>query len=56
MIFILILLTIIEIYYWFYWLPRNINKFPEGRRLSEGCKSLYGKNGVVWDNIKRGEL
>jgi len=42
MIYILILLVLVELYYWLYWLPRNAHQTREFK-IEQQCKALEDK-------------
>jgi uncharacterized membrane protein YqiK len=46
----------IELYYWFWWFPRNWKKNRETQDLVFAAKTLYGKDGQVWQQARKGRL
>ena len=46
----LALLGLVEVYYWFWWLPRHWKSTREAEDFM-AAKRLYGKDGVVWKNM-----
>lgn len=49
------IIAIIEIFYWCYWLPRNWEKTREAADFRT-LKKLYGRDGVIPNMMKKGEL
>jgi hypothetical protein len=47
--------SVLELYYWCWWLPRNWEKTREAEDI-KAIKSLYGKDGTVWQMTKKGDL
>lgn len=47
--------AVMEAYYWCWWLPRNWEKTREAEDI-KALKSLYGKDGTVWQMMKKGDL
>jgi hypothetical protein len=52
---LIVLFVLGEGYYWFWWLPRNWEKTREAEDF-KALDSLYGKDGIVWKMMKKGEL
>lgn len=44
---LIVILTIIEIYYWVFWLPRNWRSSRECNEVVDVFKSIYGKDGIL---------
>lgn len=46
----------IEVYYWFWWFPRNWRKNRQCRDLVLSVRELYGKDGLVTQQVRKGRL
>lgn len=55
MIYFLGLLLAVEVYYWFWWLPRNWRDTREAADFT-ALRELYGQDGTIAKNIKDGHL
>lgn len=53
---IIAVIVAVEIWYWFWWLPRNWRTNKECRDLLRSTSRLYGKDGIVWDEMRKGRL
>lgn len=51
----LVILAAVEIFYWLWWLPRNWRQTREAKDI-EAWRTLYGKRGIVWRSMRRGQL
>ena len=45
-----------EVYYWFWWFPKNAHRLQEAKDFDDAMKTLYGKDGVIWEQMRKGEV